>query len=349
MKKMIKWRKPIVVALVLLFVLPSVAGCGPTPTEDPLVYYLYPSTDDIWWTAAEAGAKAGVENNGGKFVSLSAERDSVKQVNQFDDAITAGADAIMYSAVDAKAVTTAVEKARKEGIIVTAVSLPPEVVVDMTIGWEMPLWGTLQAEATVEELTKLYGEPKGKVLVLMGALDDAMVILMTDPFKEVVEKYPNVEVQYETTNWDLTKATDLMEDIFVARGPFDVLVIQSDFLLSSVLPVLANEGYTVTGGEKHTILIGNGGNPEALQAMRDGWMDVTLVTPINEVAQITAAYTIALVKGEKVELGPATLEVSGLDISGLIVYNSEFGTRIDMAGSVLYPEGAEDINLWGNN
>jgi ABC-type sugar transport system substrate-binding protein len=138
----------------------------------------------------------------------------------------------------------------------------------------------------------------------------------------------------------------------------DAIVLDSDFLAPGIVTNIQTKGYGKTGEDNHIYMIGSNGNPEALDYIRQGWMDKTFSTPIVDFAGIAVELAANIVNQQPVpdqwtEEGKAW---SPADISAPNYGGPNFPTETKAYnGPVLLmqavpvgPDNVDDPTLWGN-
>src|ERR1041385_1892080 len=105
-----------------------------------------------------------------------------------------------------------------------------------------PLGSTyfLVGQYAVDLLTKKYGEPKGQIAILLGALGQDINTNRAGGFNEVIAQSPNIQVvaQESTGNWEADKAVALTENWLTAYPDLDLIYGLSDSLTVPAAGVL---------------------------------------------------------------------------------------------------------------
>lgn len=139
-------------------------------------------------TLAE-GAKAKVMelNPNAKVTSVSADYDLSKQFTQIDNFISAGVDLILLNAVDPKAIGSAINKARKAGIVVVAVDVNAKGV-DATVQTDNVEAGRLACQFIIDKLSG-----KGNMIIQNGPQVTSVTDRVTG-CKNALAKAPDIKV-----------------------------------------------------------------------------------------------------------------------------------------------------------
>lgn len=189
---------------------------------DPFVSAM---VDEAEATAKEKGIELDVRNGGG---------DLNKQISAVQDFITQDKDAIIVYPGDPEGIGPIIEQAKAKGIPVFTVnlSLNEEFPVTTFVGANDKEYGEKQAQMLVDSM----GE-EGKVCLIMGALGTSAQILRTEGFKEVVSKYPGIEVVEEQADgWQSDKTLALTQDWVTKypKGDLDAIVVQGPQAMGSI-------------------------------------------------------------------------------------------------------------------
>ena len=112
-------------------------------------------------------------------------------------------------------------------------------------------------------------------------------------------------------------------------------------MIAGVLNVLKNADKLKKVGEPgHVFLVGIDAAPQALDAVRDGWLDVSISQPLDLYVQYGLEYLQAAVDGQKWEAGPTEHN------SEIVIFN---GNPMDLLPAPLVTiENVDDPSLWGN-
>lgn len=267
-----------------------------------------------------------------------------KQVQDVRNLIAAGAKALAIDPFDSGAIVAALSAAEEAGV--------PVVLVDVGASGGSPFMtvraDNVGAAATVceeigQRLQERYGEARGSVLELQGELSSVAGQDRTQGFEEcMAEKFPDVEVIAQPTNWDGTRAANAAQTVVNSRD-IDAIYLQSDCgMLAPVQSVLSQAGKTTAVDDPDRIIIGAiDGCPTTLAAIRDGQVDFTVEQPLNAYGQRTAFYLDAALAGETFSPGD--------DGFGGEIVETETGSLENLVPATLVTaENVDAAELWGN-
>ncbi len=234
-----------------------------------------------------------------------AQNDVGKQLNQIQNFVASGVDAIIVNPVDTDATVAMSQAAEQAGIPLVYVNREPINVDDLPdnqafVASDERESGTLETQE-VCRLLKEQGKGEGaKILVLMGELSNQAARQRTQDVHDVIatEECSFMEiVEEQTGNWQRTQGGDLMRNWLSAGLEFDAVVSNNDEMAIGAIQAMKAAGMDM--GE--VIVGGVDATQDALAAMAAGDLDVTVFQ--NAAGQGQGAVDAArkLAAGEDVE------------------------------------------------
>jgi inositol transport system substrate-binding protein len=226
-----------------------------------------------------------------------ANEDPSKMLNDVDNFIDAGVNALMIVPTDVSVVKPIASKANRAGIPLVVVNRVPDEKtlkkIDAYVGSESIQAGIIQAESVVGLLD---GKP-AKVALLLGALGHEAQIYRTEGNKQVFSKYPGIEIVAEQEGrWDRAKALQIVEDLLQAHPGINVIVANNDEMAIGALLAARKAGKT----DADLIISGVDATPDALEYLGKG-LDSTVFQSAKGQGFSGAEVAYKLAKGEKVE------------------------------------------------
>ncbi|MGI6617109.1 MAG: sugar ABC transporter substrate-binding protein [Saccharofermentanales bacterium] len=275
-----KYFKSIALLLVAIMAIILFSGCSSKVEEDhPIesgekvkIGVACNNFNDLWMTYLIDAIKEQSELYPDyDFIYSDAKEDVATQISQVEDFINNGVSGIILLAVNTDAcgpITTACNEA-KIPIISVARLLANQEDATCYIGSESIEAGRMQGEAVLKDL--MNGQ--GRVAILMGPASNETSIMRTEGVKEVAKKYPGIEiVAVEIANWMRDEAITVTENWIQSGLEFDAILSNNDEM--AIGAVLALEA----AGKKEGVLIaGIDATPEALDFMKSGRIDITLL------------------------------------------------------------------------
>lgn len=328
------------VRLKAMLLAASVLASSAAAAQDYKIGYSSPFLTDPGQVVQVNFATAAAKKEGVTLLPpTNANGDAAKQVTDIRNLVSAGAQAIVVGATDSQAIIPAINYANSKNVPVVATDIPPNggklFMIVRSDNLEM---GAKICKAMGE---KLGG--KGKVLSLMGDQANAAGRDRTVGFNECLKaSYPGIELIERPTYWKPERATAIAQTLVTATPDLSAIYMQSDsIMLSGVMSVLKSGGRLKKDGEEgHIYLASIDGTGRALQAVRDGYVDIVVSQPLDQYAQYSVHYAKAALDGKTFAEGPT-------DHGSTIIRDGE-NLRDVLPSTVVTKENAADPSLWGN-
>lgn len=245
-----------------------------------------------------------IEERGGELDGVELQVEDAKnqvgtQLNQIQNFIAAGVDAIIVSPVDTDATVSMSDDAQAADIPLVYVNRQP-INVDLLpdnqafIASNEVDSGTLQTK----EVCRLM-DGQGEIVVLMGALTDQTGIQRTQDIYDVLEtdECSGIKiVEKQTALWQRTMANDIMTNWLSAGVEFNGVIANND-----EMAIGAIQAMKAVGKEMDQIVVaGVDATQDALQAMREGDLDVTVFQDAHGQGAGSVDIAVKLARGEEV-------------------------------------------------
>jgi inositol transport system substrate-binding protein len=233
-----------------------------------------------------------------------ADDDVGKQLNQIENFIAAGVDAIVVNAVDTSATNAMTEKAAAAGIPLVYVNRQP-INVDtlpdnqaFVASNELDS-GTLQAKE-VCRLLKEQGLTEANLLVMQGELSNQAAVVRTQDVHDVAAtpecNFMHI-VEEQTGNWQRQQGADLMTNWITAGIEYDAVVANNDEMAVGAIQALKAAGVPMD----QVVVAGVDATQDALVAMQNGDLDVTVFQDAAGQGKGALDAALALANGQTVE------------------------------------------------
>ncbi len=229
-----------------------------------------------------------------------AQNDVGKQLNQIQNFIASGVDAIVVNAVDTDATIAMTKAAADAGIPLVYVNREPINVDDLPDNQAFVASNEVES-GTLEtfEICKLLGG-KGKALVLMGELSNQAARQRTADIYDVLEleMCSRIEiVEEQSGNWDRTQGADLMANWLSAGVEFDAVISNNDEMAIGAIQAMKAAGISM----EDVIVGGVDATQDALAAMAAGDLDVTVFQDAAGQGSGSIDAALKLARGEDVD------------------------------------------------
>lgn len=229
-----------------------------------------------------------------------AQNDASRQLNQVQNFISSGVDAILVVAVDGDGTPAITKMATDAKIPVIYVNHPPADIDSLPktaafVGSNEVDSGTIQTK----EVCKLLGG-KGDIFVLMGPLNNHSSITRTKDIHDVIatDACKGMEViEEQSANWDRLEAANIMTNWLSAGTKFDAVIANNDEMAIGAIQAMKSADVNMA----NVVVAGIDATPDGLAAMKTGNLDVTVFQ--NAIAQGAAATdaAVALARKQPVE------------------------------------------------
>ena len=249
--------------------------------------------DDNFLTILRTSMQKEMQKDGVKGQVEDAKGDVSQQLQQVQNFIGQGVDALIVNPVDTNAVKPIMDQASKAGIPLIFVNRRPQAELTgkmAYVGSDSELAGRLQMEALAKAMNG-----KGNVAILMGDLANEATRDRTKGVEEVAAKFPGIKiVQKQTAKFTRNDAVDVVSNWMTAGDEINAIASNNDEMAIGALQAL--------GKNPDKILIaGVDGTPDALQMLKQGKMVATVFQDAQGQGEGAVQTAVKLVNGEKVQ------------------------------------------------
>jgi len=259
----------VVFVLSIILICTSLSFAAKKP-EDVKISLIVKNFVNPYFIAMGDGAEAAAEKYGVVLEQYAPERpdDVEQQIRIVEDIIQRKDDGIVIVPVDSQGIVPGILKANQMGVPIVVADTRAEggdyiafVGVDSIGAAKLVAdWGA----------KKLNG--KGNVVILEGTPGSGTGIDKVFGFQWVVKQYPDmVLLDSQTAMFNRVKGMELMEN-YLTRFP----KIDGVFACNDQMSLGAIEAIEASGRADEMIVVSINGEPDALQAIKDGKMDATL-------------------------------------------------------------------------
>lgn len=233
-----------------------------------------------------------------------AQNDVGKQLNQIQNFVASGVDAIIVNPVDTDATVAMSQAAADAGIPLVYVNREPVNVDSLPekqafVASDEKESGTLETQE-ICRLLKEAGKTEAKAVVLMGELSNQAARMRTQDIKDVIAT-PECSfiqiVEEQTANWSRTQAADLMTNWITSGLEFDAVISNNDEMAIGAIQALKSAGRPMDD----IVIGGVDATQDALAAMEAGDLDVTVFQNAAGQGQGAVDAALKLARGESVE------------------------------------------------
>ena len=261
--------------------------------------------DDNFLTVLRNGIQSQADSAGLKVQIEDAQNDVAKQLDQINNFIASGVDAIIVNPVDTSATQAMSDAAAAANIPLVYVNRQP-INVDALpdnqafVASNEVDSGTLETIALCDNWAA-EGKTEVNVYVLQGELSNQAAVQRTQDIYDVIDagkcKVKVNVIDQQTANWSRDQAQNLMTNWLSTGAAFDGVISNNDEMAIGAIQAMKAAGIDMA-----TVQVGGvDATQDALAAMQAGDLDVTVFQ--NAAAQGGGALDAAvkLSKGEAVD------------------------------------------------
>jgi len=234
-----------------------------------------------------------------------AQNDVAKQLDQINNFIASGVDAIIVNPVDTSATQAMTNAAKSAGVPLVYVNREPTNVNSLPKGQAFVASneiesGTLEA-FEVCKMLRAQGKAGGaRAYIIMGELSNQAAVQRTKDIADVIAmdmcNFITI-VDKQTSNWSRDQAQNLMTNWLSSGEPFDAVIANNDE--SAIGAIQAMKAAGLDMGE--IIVGGVDATQDALLAMAAGDLDVTVFQDAAGQGAGALSTALKLARGEKVD------------------------------------------------
>ena len=236
--------------------------------------------DDTFLTQLRNGISTHASELNGVTVQIEdAQNDVGKQLNQIQNFVAAGVDAIIVNPVDTDATLAMTAAAEAAGIPLVYVNRQPVNVDNLPANQAFVASresdaGKLQAEEACR-LLKAAGLTEASVVILMGELSNQGARMRTQAVEDVVAT-PECSfmkiAERQTGNWQRTQGADLVTNWLTAGVKMDAVLSNNDEMAIGAIQAMKAAGVPLDS----VVIGGIDATPDALAAMAQGELDLSV-------------------------------------------------------------------------
>ncbi|CCF20961.1 Putative rhizopine-binding protein, mocB [Pseudorhizobium banfieldiae] len=262
--------------------------------------------DDNFLTVLRNGMSDYVKTLDGVELQIEdAQNDVAKQLDQINNFVASGVDAIIVNPVDTSATEAMTKAAEAAGVPLVYVNREP-INVDSLPDNQAFVASNEQESGTLEtkEVCRLLSE-KGKnparIYIMMGELSNQAAVMRTQDIKDVMKSGEcQVELQIideQTANWSRDEAQDLMTNWLSTSETFDAVISNNDEMALGAIQAMKAANVSM----EDVVVGGVDATQDALAAMEAGDLDVTVFQDAAGQGKGAVDAALKLAKGENVD------------------------------------------------
>nr|CAD6596545.1 rhizopine-binding protein [Rhizobium sp. TCK] len=262
--------------------------------------------DDNFLTVLRNGMSDYVKTLDGVELQIEdAQNDVAKQLDQINNFVASGVDAIIVNPVDTSATEAMTKAAEAAGVPLVYVNREP-INVDSLPDNQAFVASNEQESGTLEtkEVCRLLSEKRknpARIYIMMGELSNQAAVMRTQDIKDVMKSGEcQVELQIideQTANWSRDEAQDLMTNWLSTSETFDAVISNNDEMALGAIQAMKAANVSM----EDVVVGGVDATQDALAAMEAGDLDVTVFQDAAGQGKGAVDAALKLAKGESVD------------------------------------------------
>jgi erythritol transport system substrate-binding protein len=257
-----------------------------------LIAVITPAADNPFFKAEADAAVARAKKLGYQTSAASHDDDPNKQSQLIDTAISRKAKAIILDNAGADASIGAVKKASKAGIPVFLIDR--EINATGIAKAQIVSNNAQGAQLGGAEFVKAMGG-KGNYVELVGLATDTNAGVRSKGFEDAIKQVPQLkQVAKQNADWDQQKAFNTMETILQRNKDIQGVIAGNDTMALGAVAALKAQHLI-----KKVKVVGFDGSPDAVQQIKSGAMDATVLQPAAHIAELAVEQADKFIKTGK--------------------------------------------------
>ena len=265
------------------------------PTYDLHIGLIQPGPEDYYANYANS-VTAAAEHCGMTVTTLLTEYDPAKEIQNYEDLIAQGVDAIACFTVGSDTAQVGAQLCNEADIplfLMSSVAAEGEGKVTCTIGNSFYDMGYMDGEWVAKNFPEDV-----KYVEIQGALGQGIAELHSQGFADALEENGKTAelVFQQTANWTRADAISITEDVISAGKDFNLIFVHNEDMCAGVISVLEENNLL---GEISVVTLN--GSPDGVQMIKDGKVLATCANPPSYVGGDVVGQIIDWYNGEPMD------------------------------------------------
>lgn len=283
------------------------------------------------WNQDGSNMKAKLEAAGYKVdLQYAGDNDIPTQVNQVENMIMSGCDAIVIASIDGSALTEVLKEAKEENIPVIAYDrlIMNSDAVSYYATFDNYQVGTIQGQFVENALNLKSRTDSVNMEFFTGAPDDNNCVFFFGGAMDVLKPYitsgqinilsgQTTRAQVSTPNWSTEEAQKRMENLITSNGygpegtKLDAVLCSNDSTAQGVTNALIEAGYTA---ENFPVVTGQDCDIPSVKNMIAGTQSMSVFKDTRTLADKVVTMVDSLMKGSEPEINDTTTYDNGTGV-----------------------------------
>lgn len=257
--------------------------------EDIKIGLSVSTLNNPFFVSLKNGVVNEAKSNGMEVIVVDAQNDTAKQINDVEDLLQQGVDALLINPTDSAAISTAVQSANNIGVPVITLDRSAEKgKVETLVASDNVKGGQMAGEYIAGQL----GE-NAKVAELEGVPGASATRERGEGFHIVADEKLDV-VEKQSADFDRTKGLNVMENLLQGNPGIQAVFAHNDEMALGAIQAIESSGRDI-------LVVGFDGNEDAINSVNAGKMSATVAQQPDLIGQLAVKAAGDVLKGEKVE------------------------------------------------
>jgi len=307
------------VLIASLFLLLASCKTGNKDSKSKKVAVIVSSLNNPWFVFLAQTAAAQAKSMGYESKIFDSQNNTATETDNFENAIAAGYDAILFNPTDANGSIVNVNKAKEAKVPVFCMDREVNSVTGPT---SQILSDSYSGCVSLGKYFVQNMPKNGKYVEILGIVSDNNTWNRSKGFHSVVDNYPGLQmVAQQSADFDRNKGMEVMESILQAHPDINGVFCNNDAMAMGAYQALA-----AAGKANNVKVVGFDGSEDAIEGIKDGKILATCMQFPQVMAVTAAQYADEYFKGKrdfpkKIQVGVEM--VTGKNINDYTAYGKK--------------------------
>lgn len=292
-------KKSISLLLIIILVI-SLSACSMNPPEwakpgkhkelkDMKIGLSISTLDNPFFVSLKNGVIQEATSKGIKVITVDAQNDTEKQMNDIEDLIQQGVDMLLINPTDSAAISSAVQSANHIGIpVITLDRSADKGKVETLVASDNITGGKMAANFIINKVGK-----HAKVVELQGTPGASAARERGQGFHEIADKKLDV-IAKQTANFDRTQGLNVMENLLQGHKDIQAVFAQNDEMALGAIEAIKSSGRDI-------VVVGFDGTDDGIKAVKEGRLSATVAQQPVLIGKQAVIAASKVLQGKKVK------------------------------------------------
>ncbi|MCM3023458.1 ribose ABC transporter substrate-binding protein RbsB [Heyndrickxia ginsengihumi] len=292
-------KKSISLLLIIILVI-SLSACSMNPPEwakpgkhkelkDMKIGLSISTLDNPFFVSLKNGVIQEAASKGIKVITVDAQNDTEKQMNDIEDLIQQGVDMLLINPTDSAAISSAVQSANHIGIpVITLDRSADKGKVETLVASDNITGGKMAANFIINKVGK-----HAKVVELQGTPGASAARERGQGFHEIADKKLDV-IAKQTANFDRTQGLNVMENLLQGHKDIQAVFAQNDEMALGAIEAIKSSGRDI-------VVVGFDGTDDGIKAVKEGRLSATVAQQPVLIGKQAVIAASKVLQGKKVK------------------------------------------------